>query len=248
MPNPCYVPFFIHELKLENMFSYYGSKSKIVNLYPTPKYSKIIEPFAGSARYSLKYFDREILLIEKYEPLVKLWKWLQIATEKDIDNLPILKRGEKISDFNLSEGERLFLSFCVSEATTSGRNMVTERASTKVAYKIKTTKDILPKIKHWEIKLGCYTELKNETATWFIDPPYQRGGEHYKHSKKNIDFAKLGEWSRERLGQVIVCENDGADWMPFIPLKEYWGGMKRSTEVIWSNENTIYDNVQQSLF
>ena len=73
------------------MFSYYGSKSKIVNLYPPPKYSKIIEPFAGSARYSLKYFDRDILLIEKYEPLVKLWKWLQIATEKDIDNLPILE-------------------------------------------------------------------------------------------------------------------------------------------------------------
>ena len=103
------------------MFSYYGSKSKIVGLYPPPKYSKIIEPFAGSARYSLKYFDRDILLIEKYEPLVKLWKWLQIATEKDIDNLPILKRGEKISDFNLSEGESLFLSFCVSEATTTGK-------------------------------------------------------------------------------------------------------------------------------
>ena len=29
------------------MFSYYGSKSKIVHLYPTPKFDKIIEPFAG---------------------------------------------------------------------------------------------------------------------------------------------------------------------------------------------------------
>ena len=69
------------------MFSYYGSKSKIVDYYPPPKHKKIIEPFAGSARYSLKYFDRDILLIEKYEPLVKLWRWLQVATEKDIDNL-----------------------------------------------------------------------------------------------------------------------------------------------------------------
>jgi site-specific DNA-adenine methylase len=217
------------------MFSYYGSKSKIVGLYPPPKYSKIIEPFAGSARYSLKYFDREILLIEKYEPLVKLWKWLQIATEKDLDNLPILKKGEKISDYKLSEGEILFLSFCVSEATTTGRNTVTERASSKIKYKIQSTKDILPKIKHWDIRLGSYEDLINQKATWFIDPPYQRGGEHYKHSKKEIDFISLAKWSKEREGQIIVCENDGADWLPFNPLKEVWGGIKKSTEMIWLN-------------
>jgi site-specific DNA-adenine methylase len=35
------------------MFSYYGSKSKIVKYYPCPAHDKIIEPFAGSARYSL---------------------------------------------------------------------------------------------------------------------------------------------------------------------------------------------------
>lgn len=213
------------------MFSYYGSKSKIVKLYPKPMYDTIIEPFAGSARYSLQYWDRNIVLIEKYEPLVKLWKWLQSATEKDIDNLPILKRGEKISDFNLSEGEKLFLSYCVSEATTTGRNTVTERASTKVEYKIKTTKDILPKIKHWQIICGEYFSIGNQTATWFIDPPYQRGGEHYP--MKNIDYKSLAEWSKQRQGQVLVCENDGADWLPFKELKQYWGGMKRSTEVLY---------------
>lgn len=47
------------------MFSYYGSKSKVVDLYPSPKFGKIIEPFAGSARYSLKYFDRDVLLVDK---------------------------------------------------------------------------------------------------------------------------------------------------------------------------------------
>lgn len=224
------------------MFSYYGSKSKIVKLYPAPKHDLIVEPFAGSARYSLMYWEKDIVLIDKYEPIVKLWHWLQIATEKDIDNLPRLKKGEKISDYNLSEGESLFLSFIVSEATATGRNMVTTRASTKVDYKIKTTKDILPKIKHWEIILGCYTEIKNTKATWFIDPPYQRGGEHYPC--RNMDYKHLAEWSRERNGQVIVCENDGADWLNFTPLKTYWGGMKRSTEVIWSNEMTNYDNEQ----
>jgi site-specific DNA-adenine methylase len=35
------------------MWSYYGGKSKIVQYYPDPKYDTIIEPFAGSAQYSL---------------------------------------------------------------------------------------------------------------------------------------------------------------------------------------------------
>ena len=52
------------------MFSYYGSKSKVVDLYPRPKFDKIIEPFAGSARYALKYFDRDVLLVDKYEVIV----------------------------------------------------------------------------------------------------------------------------------------------------------------------------------
>jgi site-specific DNA-adenine methylase len=37
------------------MFSYYGTKKRIVNKYPEPKYDKIIEPFCGAAQYSLKY-------------------------------------------------------------------------------------------------------------------------------------------------------------------------------------------------
>jgi len=35
------------------MFSYYGSKSKLAQHYPTPKYDTIVEPFAGAAGYSL---------------------------------------------------------------------------------------------------------------------------------------------------------------------------------------------------
>ena len=49
------------------MWSYYGGKSKVVDYYPTPKQSKIIEPFAGSARYALKWFDRDVLLVDKFD-------------------------------------------------------------------------------------------------------------------------------------------------------------------------------------
>ena len=35
------------------MFYYYGRKKQIAKYYPEPKYDTIVEPFAGSAAYSL---------------------------------------------------------------------------------------------------------------------------------------------------------------------------------------------------
>ena len=78
------------------MFSYYGSKSKIVDYYPPPKYGKIIEPFAGSARYALKYWQNEVLIVDKNEYIIKLWKWLQKCSPDDIKKLPVLKKGDDI--------------------------------------------------------------------------------------------------------------------------------------------------------
>jgi len=61
------------------MWSYYGSKSKVVDLYPPPKQDKIIEPFAGSARYALKWFDRDILLVDKYPVIVDFMELLKAS-------------------------------------------------------------------------------------------------------------------------------------------------------------------------
>lgn len=74
------------------MWSYYGSKSKVVHLYPRPEYGKIIEPFAGSARYSLRYFDRDVLLVDKYEVVVRIWKWLQHCSPDAMEGFHIFRR------------------------------------------------------------------------------------------------------------------------------------------------------------
>jgi len=65
-----------------------------------------------------------------------------------------------------------------------------------------------------------------------------------KCSNKNIDFDKLAEWCKERNGQAIVCENTKATWLPFKPMKEMQGTMFKTTEAIWSNIKTNYDNEQ----
>jgi 16S rRNA G966 N2-methylase RsmD len=85
-------------------------------------------------------------------------------------------------------------------------------------------------------------------CTWFIDPPYQFGGEAYVMSSKKLDFEKLSIWIRTRNGQVIACENTKATWMNFIPIVKQRGSLKTTTEAIWTNEPTIYWNEQQSLF
>ena len=228
------------------MFSYYGSKSKIVDYYPPPKYGKIIEPFAGSARYSLKYWDRDILLVDKYTGIVEAWKYLIEATKADILSLPKLKAGDNINNFNLSIGEKSLLSFLVNVGNT-GRQSMTERSFDMYDDQIKNISSQVFKVKHWKIKQQSFDELENIEATWFVDPPYQFGGNEYKHSNKNIDFTELANWCRSRDGQTIVCENTKADWMEFKPMIKMQGMVHATTEAIWSNHVTNYDNVQLKL-
>jgi len=232
------------------MFSYYGSKSKIVDYYPPPKHKKIIEPFAGSARYSLKYWQNDVLLLDKFETIANLWKWLQQCSESDILSMPRLKKGDDIRNLNISENEKTLLGFFAQAAQGKPVNMVSSMGEQNMKTAYKNIASQLHKIRHWEIKLGSYDELENEEATWFIDPPYQFGGQHqYKFGNKQIDFSKLANWCMNRNGQVIVCENTKADWLPFLPVVKIDGANHTgTTEAIWSNQRTNYDAVQKSLF
>ncbi|HWY37096.1 MAG TPA: hypothetical protein VNY73_00960, partial [Bacteroidia bacterium] len=173
------------------MFNYYGSKSRLVDLYPSPKFQKIIEPFAGSARYSLKHFEKEVLLVDKYDVVIKIWKWLQQCSVKDVMGLPVLKKGDKLSDLNLSEGERLFMGMINGVSSTSPRNTASSFASEQNGRKnkFKHIADQLFKIKHWKFIHGDYKDLPNENITWFIDPPYKFGGHAYVENE--IDFVYL---------------------------------------------------------
>ena len=229
------------------MFSYYGSKSKIVDYYPPPKYKKIIEPFAGSARYSLKYWQNEVLLVDKYDVVVDVWNYLKNASESDIKGLPKLDTGQTIDDYNLSDIERKFMGFMVQDGTTGMRRTASYFAVKRMDEKFNFIVKNLHKIKHWEIKLGIYDEIENVDATWFIDPPYQFGGHEYKCSNKQIDFKKLANWIKSRDGHVIVCENTKADWLPFKPMIEMHGTMFKTTEAIWTNQPTSYGAIQTKI-
>jgi hypothetical protein len=46
----------------------------------------------------------------------------------------------------------------------------------------------------------------------------------------------------------IVCENTKADWLEFKPVIDMNGSKHKTTEAIWSNHKTNYDNTQLSFF
>lgn len=230
------------------MWSYYGAKTNIIDLYPAPKFDRIIEPFAGTARYALKYFDKDILIVDKYDVIIKIWKWLQLCSPDDIRKLPRFKTGENINEFKYDcEEQRLLVGFLVGFGFQKPRQTATPRLRNRpgaMNYTINRIADQLWKIKHWNIKLGSFEEIPNQEATWFIDPPYQTGGHYYVHGNKKIDYNILGTWCKSRKGQSIVCENGRAYWLPFKSMISNWTNNGKQNELIWSNYKTEYDNEQ----
>lgn len=227
------------------MFSYFGSKSRIIKYYPKPIYDIIIEPFAGSAQYAFHYWDKQVILIEKEKNIYDVWNWLiNEATPDFIMSLPLFEQSEKIYHNNLFAQTLMRLEAhggdqgCALSAGKGGFN----RWSEKNGRGRKRIADNLYKIKHWKIIYGDYTLAPNIKATWFIDPPYyNKAGLLYKHNCLQIDYKELGQWCKNRLGQVIVCEELGATWLPFKYLVEGRGqktGMQRNEcyiEGIWTN-------------
>ena len=136
------------------MFSYYGSKSKIVDYYPPPKHKNIIEPFAGSARYSLKYWQNDVLLVDKYEVVYNVWKYLQQASKNDILGLPKMKQGDNVNDFDISQVEKDFIGFLICRGMESPRKNVSSFVG-DIADKLDEIANNVYKIKHWKI----YTEV-----------------------------------------------------------------------------------------
>lgn len=201
------------------MFSYFGSKSKFIDYYPPPVHNTVIEPFAGSARYACRYFDRDVWINDLDPRIYGIWKWIQNATRDDVRNLPELQRGESTKSLELPDAVRDLLGFAVAHGNAQPTYTVTEWAARGSIRNLKhNLLQIVGQIDHWRITNKSYSELDNVTASWYIDPPYQHMGNYYKCGPSGINFAELGKWCQSRKGQVMVCEGTGADWLPFKPM------------------------------
>lgn len=228
-------------------FTFYGGKYRVSPKYPAPRLGTIIEPFAGSAGYSVNHPAAAVWLNDSDPVITGTWDYLIRATEREILELPDLEAGQTTDDLGVPQEAKWLIGWWLNK----GSAVPKKRAST---FMLKHPKGApywsqgireriarqLPRIRHWKVTTGDYRELPDVEATWFIDPPYAQGGQYYRHGRSGIDYEKLGAWTLARCGQVIACEADQAAWLPFRPLAlmdSNEGGQKRQRavmEVVWT--------------
>jgi site-specific DNA-adenine methylase len=223
------------------MFNYYGGKSKVASLYPAPLHSTIIEPFAGAAAYSALHSDKKVLLNDTYCVVYNIWRWLidEATPEGILDNVDFYV-GQDIRSLDIPQPHKDLIGFCINRGNVSPCNIVQKWScqvksrpnwASTTNYRLKQIAKTLPKIRHWSVSCVDYKQLPDIEATWFIDPPYQYGGNYYVESR--IDYGELADWCKSRKGQVIVCENTKADWLIFRPLITITGQRHKTTEAVW---------------
>ena len=231
---------FSRKRGLQPFFSYYGSKYRSFRKYPPPLHDLIVEPFAGGANYATHFSGHDVLLIELDPNTAAAWEFLIGATPKDVLSLPILKKGEDVRDFGLSLQEQCFLGFWFNRASAgrcykpTGWGLI-DGVGWCESNRRRVSRQVM-RIKHWKISEASYESAPDIEAMWFIDPPYQQQGKYYPKGSEGIDYQHLGAWCKARKGQVIVCENDGADWLPFQPLFKLKGQKYRTIESVWMSE------------
>ena len=218
------------------MFYYYGRKQKIVNKYPQPKHNTIIEPFAGSAAYSMNYHFKDVILIEKDVKIASVWNYLINVEPSEILSLPILEKGQCLNneEFSyLNDNQKNVIGLFLNPGSSVPKKSPGKFCAWNEKNRIKLSEDV-QKVRHWKVINDDYRSVENIEATWFIDPPYQgNGGQYYRHGNKDFDFDSLREWILQRNGEIIVCENSEATWMEFQPLVDIQGQKHKTKEVIF---------------
>lgn len=223
---------------------YYGGKWRAAPKYPPPQYDTIVEPFAGAAGYSLRYPDREVILVEKDPIIAEVWRWLISASADDVMRVPLMDHVDDLPE-TTPQGARWLVGFCMNSATTrpcksiSSGSVRLRDAGRKMEgwgeYRRRAVAENVDRVKHWKILEGDYAAAPNVVATWFIDPPYSSpAGRYYKYS--DVDYSELGRWCETRNGQTIVCENVGATWLPFEDFSVFRHSINNasgSREAVW---------------
>ena len=237
----------IDQPRLLSFFSYYGGKYQTAPRYPEPQYRRIVEPFAGAAGYATRYHAHAVELYDANEKIVGIWQYLIHATEEELSALPV-EIPTTVDDLSVCEEAKWLIGFWVNpgsntpchvpsswyrdgqhQRTTWGPT-IRERIATQVKW-----------IRHWRVAQMSYESVPViPETTWFVDPPYN-SPQGSLYPSQVTDFSVLAAWCRNLPGQVMVCEQAGADWLPFWPVSWKNAGQRAHVgtvkEVLWCRTN-----------
>lgn len=243
--------FFKHEHvepgRLNPFFKFYGGKWRdAIKNYPAPRYKTIVEPFAGSAGFSVRYAHLDVVLCEADPIIAAVWQYLTKVSPKEILDIPDVPPDGTVDDLSIAQEAKWLVGFWLNAGVSRPRKRPSQwmrsgyspgtfwgdRARNTIASQV-------DHIRHWKVYNCSYVDCPvTGGATWFVDPPYQHAGRYYAYGSGNIDFEHLGDWCRSLEGQVIVCENEGAKWLPFRALASVRTARvgRISKEAVWTND------------
>lgn len=253
------------------MFYFYGAKNQLARHYPPPEWGVIIEPFAGSAAYAQYWRStiREAILVDKDERTVELWHQLQRMSPEQILALPTPVPGEYY--------EGIIDSLIKMAAASNGVSAMTgplacpKRVAGVWEGMMRRMADRVDDVRNWTIIHGDYTEVlrfverskrypTGSRFTWFLDPPYSASvpvrasktsfplGHGYREGSASIDYALLAEWVFTLPGQVIVCEQEGADWLPgFRALRQHHDSQGGRSGEVYASWQSVAGNSRRCL-
>ena len=229
---------------MKPFFSYIGSKYTLAPRYGVPRFDTVVEPFAGSAAYSVRHNIKRAVLLDTFPKIVELWRYLIAASPDEIRRLPI--DFDRVSQLDIPDGAKYLIGFWVSKGGAEPKDT---RSAWARQYRYATNCKVwneaareriasqVDRIKDWEARCWDFSNSPDIEATWFIDPPYaERGRACY--SKWKVDYEALGRFCQSRRGQVIVCEGTDAGWLPFTEFANQRGTFGRhrtgrSPEFAW---------------
>jgi hypothetical protein len=189
-----------------------------------------------------------VVLCDLNEKVCGTWDYLINAKESEIRSIPV--DFETVDDLQVPQEVKWLVGWWCNPGSATPKKSISknrvhygtwgdnirERVASQVQH-----------IRHWKVFHGTYQDIGDwdDGATWFVDPPYNnKAGSYYTKGASGIDYAHLADWCRSRTGQVMVCENDGAFWLPFVPFCDTAGSAGKqkksvkSKEAIWTNQET----------
>jgi site-specific DNA-adenine methylase len=247
---------------MQIMFRYLGAKWRLAKFYGAPRSPVVVEPFAGSAAYSLYWNVKKAILYDLNEKVCGAWDFLIHATEKDIRSIPV--DFESFDELKIPQEAKWFVGFWCDmskgKPAECWPNWVNEKkgyyqglgvlwsakARERVARQVRGVKD-------WEIHCADYRTAPNIKAQWFVDPPYAYSPNEAdpenkfrisnQYGEHAIDYKELAKFCRSRKGHAVVCERLGAEWLPFEQFRQgkvvhrpkqfNQPALPRAKEVVW---------------
>src|SRR5881296_3825018 len=99
------------------LFPFYGSKWRDARRYPAPHNGHVIEPFAGSAGYSLWHAPPRVTLCDVDPIIVGVWRYLIAVSERELRALPDLEPGQCVDDLGLCQEARWLIGFWLNRGS-----------------------------------------------------------------------------------------------------------------------------------